>query len=86
MVTASFGPFVDLVGQNGADEPDDGVAVGKTPNCVGAAADLARALMIDCSSEPIRSGDNSAGASQAGRDVDNAACGSVMVLEDSVEG
>ena len=40
-VAAAFGPFVVLFGQDGADEADDGVAVGEDPDDVGAAADLA---------------------------------------------
>ena len=40
-VAASFGPFVGLLGQDGADEADDGVAVGEDADAVGAAADLA---------------------------------------------
>ena len=39
-VAAAFGPFVVLLGQDGADEPDDRVAVGEDPDHVGAAADL----------------------------------------------
>ena len=37
---ASFGPFVVLLGEDGADEAGDGVAVGEDPDDVGAAADL----------------------------------------------
>ena len=44
--SASFGPFVGLLGEDSADEPDDGVAVGEDPDCVGPAADL--------SVEPLR--------------------------------
>ncbi len=40
-VAAAFGPFVVLLGQDGADEPDQGVAVGEDADDVGAAADLA---------------------------------------------
>ena len=40
-VAAAFGPFVVLLGQDGADEPDDRGAVGEDPDDVGAAADLA---------------------------------------------
>ena len=39
-VAASFGPFVGLFGEDGADETDDGVAVGEDADGVGAAADL----------------------------------------------
>jgi len=39
-VAAAFGPFVVLFGQHGADETDDGVAVGEDPDGVGTAADL----------------------------------------------
>ena len=35
-----FGPFVVLLGEDGADEPDQGVAVGEDADDVGAAADL----------------------------------------------
>jgi hypothetical protein len=34
-VTASFGPFVGLLGQDAADEADDGLAVGEDPDGVG---------------------------------------------------
>jgi hypothetical protein len=34
-VAAGFGPFVVLLGQDGADEPDDGVAVREDPDDVG---------------------------------------------------
>ena len=40
-VAAAFGPFVVLLGQDGADEPDDRGAVGEDADDVGAAADLA---------------------------------------------
>ena len=40
-VAALFGPFVVLPGEHGADEPDQGVAVGEDADDVGAAADLA---------------------------------------------
>ena len=40
-VAAAFGPFVGLLGQDGADEADDGIPVGEDPDDVGAAADLA---------------------------------------------
>ena len=40
-VAAAFGPFVGLLGQDGADEADDRVAVGEDADGVGAAADLA---------------------------------------------
>jgi hypothetical protein len=40
-VAAAFGPFVVLLGQDGADEADDRAAVGEDPDDVGAAADLA---------------------------------------------
>ena len=40
-VAAAFGPFVVLLGQDGADEADQGVAAGEDPDDVGAAADLA---------------------------------------------
>ena len=39
-VAAAFGPFVVLLGQDGADEADQGVAVGEDPDDVGAPADL----------------------------------------------
>ena len=39
-VAAAFGPFVVLLGQDGADEADDGGPVGEDPDDVGAAADL----------------------------------------------
>src|SRR5262245_61664416 len=39
-VAALFGPFVGLLGQYGADEADDGVAVGEDAHDVGAAADF----------------------------------------------
>jgi hypothetical protein len=39
-VAAAFGPFVVLLGQDGADEADEGAAVGKDADDVGAAADL----------------------------------------------
>ena len=37
---AAFGPFVVLLGQDGADEADDRVPVGEDADHVGAAADL----------------------------------------------
>jgi hypothetical protein len=40
-VAASFGPFAVLLGQDGADEADEGVAVGEDPDDVGAPADFA---------------------------------------------
>ena len=40
-VAAHLGPFVVLLGQDGADEADQGVAVGEDADDVGAAADLA---------------------------------------------
>ena len=40
-VAAAFGPPVVLLGQDGADEADQGVAVGEDPDDVGAPADLA---------------------------------------------
>jgi hypothetical protein len=40
-VASAFGPFVVLFGQDGADEADQGVAVGEDADDVGAAADLA---------------------------------------------
>ena len=39
-VAAGDGPFVVLFGEHGADEADDGVAVGEDPDDVGAAAEL----------------------------------------------
>jgi hypothetical protein len=39
-VAAGFGPLVVLLGEDGADEADDGVAAGEDPDHVGAAADL----------------------------------------------
>lgn len=39
-VSASFGPFVGLLGKDGADEADDGISVGEDAHDVGAAADL----------------------------------------------
>jgi len=39
-VAAAFGPVVVLFGQDGADEPGQGVAVGEDADDVGAAADL----------------------------------------------
>ena len=40
-VAASFGPFVRLLGEDGADEAGDAIAVGEDANGVGAAANLA---------------------------------------------
>jgi len=40
-VAALFGPFVVLLGQDGADQAGDRVAVGEDADDVGAAADLA---------------------------------------------
>ena len=45
-VAAAFGPFVVLLGQDGADEPDDRAAVGEDPDDVGAAADLAVEALV----------------------------------------
>jgi hypothetical protein len=39
-VAALFGPFIGLLGQHGADQTDDRVAVGEDPDDVGAPADL----------------------------------------------
>jgi len=39
-VAAAFGPFVVLLGQDGADEADERVPVGEDADHVGAAADL----------------------------------------------
>jgi hypothetical protein len=39
-VAASFGPFVVLFGQDGADEADQGVAAGEDPHNVGPSADF----------------------------------------------
>ena len=39
-VAAPFGPFVGLLGEHGADEADDRVAVREDADAVGAAADL----------------------------------------------
>jgi len=40
-VAPAFGPFVGLLGQHGADEPDNGVPVREDADDVGASADLA---------------------------------------------
>ena len=40
-VSAAFGPFVVLLGEHGADQADEGLAVGEEAQDVGAAADLA---------------------------------------------
>ena len=40
-VSAALKPFVGLLGQDGADEADDGVAVRDDPDDIGAATDLA---------------------------------------------
>ena len=37
-VAAAFGPFVVLLGQDGSDEADEGVAAGEDPDDVGSAA------------------------------------------------
>jgi len=47
-VAAAFGPFVVLLGQDGADEADQGVAGGEDPDDVGAAADLTVASLAPC--------------------------------------
>jgi hypothetical protein len=39
-VAAGFGPFVVLFGQHGTDETDQGVAIGKDPDNIGAPADF----------------------------------------------
>ena len=39
-VAAAFGPFVGLLGQDGADEANDGIPVREDPDHVGAASDL----------------------------------------------
>jgi len=39
-VAATFGPLVVLLGEDGANEADEGVAVGEDPDDVGAPADL----------------------------------------------
>jgi hypothetical protein len=44
-VSASFGPFVGLLGQDGAHEADDALPVGEDPDGVGAAGQ-AEALSI----------------------------------------
>jgi len=45
-VAALFGPFVVLLGEDGADETDDAVAVGEDPDDVGAAPDLAVQALV----------------------------------------
>jgi hypothetical protein len=40
-VAAPLGPFVVLLGEDGAEEADQGIAAGEDPDDVGAAADLA---------------------------------------------
>lgn len=45
-VAAAFDPFVVLFGQDGADEADEGVAVGEGADDVGAAADLAVEALV----------------------------------------
>src|SRR3954447_23921150 len=40
-VAAALGPFLVLLGEHGADQADEGVAVGKVADHVGAPADLA---------------------------------------------
>src|SRR3954451_21712222 len=40
-MAAAFGPFVALLGEHGAQKPDQRVAVGKDADYVGAPADLA---------------------------------------------
>jgi len=48
-IAASFCPFIGLFGEDGADEPDDLVAVGEDADAVRAAANLtAEALRKDC--------------------------------------
>jgi hypothetical protein len=39
-IAALLGPFVMLFGQDGANQPDHGGAIGKNADDVGAAADL----------------------------------------------
>jgi hypothetical protein len=39
-VASPFGPFVVLLGEHGADEADQGAAVGEDADHVGAASDL----------------------------------------------
>src|ERR1700722_8651049 len=39
-VAAAFGPFIVLLGQDGADEADQGIAAGEDPYDVGPAADF----------------------------------------------
>jgi hypothetical protein len=41
-VAAGFDPFIMLLGQHGADEPDQCGTVGEDPDHVGAAADFRR--------------------------------------------
>ncbi len=45
-VAAAFGPFVVLLGQDGADEADQGVSVGEDADGVGAASDLAVEALV----------------------------------------
>ena len=45
-VAALLGPFVVLLGQDGADEPDNGASVGEDADDVGAAADLAVEALV----------------------------------------
>lgn len=46
-VAASFGPFVGLLGEDGADEADDRVAVREDADGVGAGADLAAEALVE---------------------------------------
>jgi hypothetical protein len=45
-VAAALGPFVVLFGQDGADDADQGVAVGEDADDVGAPADLAVEALV----------------------------------------
>jgi hypothetical protein len=64
-VAAGFGPFVVLLGQDGADEADDGVAAGEDTDDVGPPPDfLVEALLgvVGAGAFPVRLRDFTAGS------------------------
>ena len=60
-IAAPFGPFVGLFGEDGTDDADDGVAVGKDSDAVGAATEFSvetfvRVVRPDLGPEPFGEG------------------------------
>src|SRR6476659_1859658 len=74
-VAPLLGPLVVLLGQDGADEPDNGLAIGKDADDIGAAADLAVEPLVGIVGPDLAP--NRLGVGGEGQDV--AACAVQMV-------